>query len=231
MIKGGYILQPRVIDQSEAMNFNPATREVWQFILRRANHKDNGKFKRGQCFLSLKDIQDGLSWYIGYRKKTYSKPQLTKALRRLNDGNMIETVKEIRGLTITICKYDYYQDPKNYEGNNEEPTKGEQRSKGGRTINKNDNNENKEVIRPLVLLTIEQIKSAKEKFGTAYEWGLDELENHKQKSGQKYKSDYHALIGWVYEKAVDKGKIVQNQEKTFEERQREKAMRDGIPLK
>lgn len=140
MIKGGYILQPRIIDQSEAMNFNPTTRELWLFLLRRANHKDNGKFKRGQCFLSLNDMQNGLSWYSGYRKNTYSKPQLTKALRRLIESNMIETTKEIRGLTITICEYDYYQDPKNYEGNDKETPKEVDRLKGGRAINKNEKN-------------------------------------------------------------------------------------------
>jgi hypothetical protein len=208
MIKGGYILQPRIIDESEAMNFNPTTREVWQFLLRKANHKDNGKFKRGQCFLSLKSIQDGLSWYVGYRKMTYSKPQLTKAIRRLNEGNMIETTKEIRGMYITICNYDYYQDPKNYEGNDNDDTKGTNRSSGGHTKNKNEKNEKKERVRPLVLISIEEREKLKNRYGKSYEWALDELEHHKQKSGQKYKSDYHALTGWVYEKAIEKKKVM-----------------------
>lgn len=103
--------------------------------------------------------------------------------------------------------------------------------KGGSSIREEKIIEDKINVRPLVLLTADQIEKARLKLIGCYEWGLDELENHKQKTGKKYKSDYHALIGWVYEKAVDKGKIIQSREKSFEERQREKAIRDGIPVK
>ena len=46
-IKGGYILQPRVIDESDLIHEAPVVRELWLYLLRNVNHKDNGKFKRG----------------------------------------------------------------------------------------------------------------------------------------------------------------------------------------
>jgi len=49
-------------------------------------------------------------------------------------------MKATRGVIITVLKYDYYQDPKNYEGNDEETTKGSRRKSGGSTKNKNDKN-------------------------------------------------------------------------------------------
>jgi hypothetical protein len=149
VIPGGYILQPRIIDGSDLSGFPPVTRELWHYLLRNVNHARNERLNidRGQGFFRLSDIQDDLKWYSGYRKNIYSKPQLTKSLRRLREGNMVATAKETRGLLITICNYDYYQDPENYEGNGEETAKGSRKKSKGRTINKNgknNKNENKD---------------------------------------------------------------------------------------
>lgn len=146
MIEGGYILQPRCFDNSEAAHFPPCTREVWFFLLRNVNHKDNGKFKRGSGLFHLEDIQDALSWDVGFRKMTYSKPQISKALQRLagnsssstakesrrdHEGSMIETTKATRGVFVTIRNYDKYQNPKNYEGNDEGNAKETRRKREG----------------------------------------------------------------------------------------------------
>ena len=144
MIRGGYILQPRLFDKSDASHLSPVTRELWFYLLRNVNHSDNGQHKRGSGFFSLSDIQDALCWYTGYRKNTYSKPQLTKALRRLCERTMVETAKATRGLHITICNYVEYQNPKNYEGNGEGSTKEPRRDLEGQTIDKNGKNEKNE---------------------------------------------------------------------------------------
>lgn len=112
----------------------PCTRELWTYLLRKVNYVDNGKFKRGQGFFSLEEIQSDLAWWVGYRRETYSKPDLTKALRRLREGNMIETTKEVRGVVVTVCKYDYYQDSANYEGNAKETRRKEYDATGVFTI-------------------------------------------------------------------------------------------------
>lgn len=133
-IKGGYILQPRCYDKSAAAHFPPCTREVWFYLLRNVNYADNGKYRRGGGFFALKDIQDALSWSIGYRIERYSKPQITKALRRLHEGNMIATARATRGVYVTVLNYDKYQDSSLYEGNDEGNTKETRRKHEGMHI-------------------------------------------------------------------------------------------------
>jgi len=145
-IPGGYILQPRKFDMSEAARMPPVTREVWLYILRYVNHSDNGEFKRGQNFMTIKQIQEALSWFVGFRKMEYSKTQVAKSLRRLREGSMIATTKATRGFVVTVCNYDYYQDTKNYEGYNEGITKVSRRKRGDHTINKNVKNDNNKEI-------------------------------------------------------------------------------------
>ena len=141
MIPGGYILQPRLFYKSDAAHFPPCTRELWHYLLAHVNHADNGRYKRGQGFFQFTDIQEALSWTVGYRKEVYSKPQLTKALRRLNEGThgepMTATTKATRGIVVTVLNYDLYQNPGNYEGNGEGSTKETRRDLEGRTKNKN----------------------------------------------------------------------------------------------
>lgn len=144
MIRGGYVLQARKVDDSEIAFKPPHFREIFNWLYRQANHSDNGKFKRGQCFRSINDIQEGLKWFVGYRKCTYTKDQCEKALKWLRKAKMIETTKATRGMFITICNYEFYQDPKNYESNNESHKKATRKPQGSHTKNKNDNNENNE---------------------------------------------------------------------------------------
>lgn len=141
-IRGGYILQPRAIDQSEIIHESPIVRELWLYVLRKVNHQANGQYDRGQGFFNLSEIAEDLHWWVGYRKMKYSKPQLAKSLRRLRERNMIATAKATRGMLITVCKYDYYQNPKNYESNNEGTAKETRRKREGHTKNKNDKNDN-----------------------------------------------------------------------------------------
>lgn len=140
-IKGGYILQPRSFDNSSASHFPPCTREVWFFLLRNVNHADNGKFKRGSGFFALEDIQNALSWSVGCRVERYPKYQLVKAIRRLREGNMVATTKATRGVFITVLNYDKYQDPKQYEGNDEGNTKATRRQHEGTHLKQECKNE------------------------------------------------------------------------------------------
>ena len=122
-IKGGYILQPRSIDESEVKRFAPHIRELWLYLLRKANFSpqpfSDKIIKRGQLYTSYTDIIEDLSWYIGFRKKTYQKHHIETAMKRLVKAGMITTMKTTRGMIVTICKYGFYQDPKNYDNHNE----------------------------------------------------------------------------------------------------------------
>lgn len=131
MIEGGYILQPRKLDDSEVSKMSPVTRELWLYILRKVNHAPFKGLKRGQRHFLFSDIQNDLSWEFGYRTEKYSKPQLTKAIRRLKNASVIETTKATRGMVVTVCKYDFYQDPANYEGNTEGNKKPPRRKREG----------------------------------------------------------------------------------------------------
>lgn len=115
-IKGGYILQPRAIDQSSIAKSPPHVREIWMYILRRANHADcpEQRLRRGQLRTSYREILADLSWTVGYRKESYKKTQCEIAMRVLTREGMITTAKSTRGMVITVCKYDYYQNPNHY---------------------------------------------------------------------------------------------------------------------
>lgn len=117
MIKGGYILQPRCIQEGSMAHNPPVDRELWQYFLRSVNYYKHDLMPRGSGFFRLEDIQEDLSWKVGFRKMKYSKSQLSKSIRRMRDAGVATVTKETGGMIVTICKYDYYQDPNNYEGN------------------------------------------------------------------------------------------------------------------
>ena len=123
IIPGGYYIKARRIQESEIQRKPPVVRETWDWLLMNANHRDrkyNGFIvKRGQLFRTYKEILDGLSWQIGYRKMTYSDAQMKHSMKALRELLMITTKKELGGVLITVLNYDRYQDPKNYERTNE----------------------------------------------------------------------------------------------------------------
>lgn len=122
-IKGGYILQPRKIDDSDIAKSPPHVREIWMYLLRKANHRDrkvNGKvIKRGQALTSYRQILEDLSWYVGARKESYARHHCETAMKALTKATMVTTTKTTRGMIVTILNYDYYQNPKNYDTYNE----------------------------------------------------------------------------------------------------------------
>jgi len=145
-IKGGYYIKARCIQNSEIAIMPPYIREIWDWLLKEANHTDkkiNGTvIKRGQLIRTFKDIQEGLKWMVGWRKMTYKKWQCENAMKFLRKRGMITTRKTTRGMLITICKYDYYQNPENYENNRKADKRTTDYKQTTDTINKNDNNDN-----------------------------------------------------------------------------------------
>ena len=67
-ITGGYYIKARCTQSSWIAHAPPVVRETWDYLLRKANHKDkryNGFIvKRGQLFCSYKDIMEALHWKI-----------------------------------------------------------------------------------------------------------------------------------------------------------------------
>ena len=153
-IPGGYYIKARKIQESQIQKKPPHVREIWDWLLMNANHstvKYNGfEVKRGQLFRTYKEIRDGLSWFVGYRKMMYSENQTKKAMKTLRECLMIDSAKALGGVLITIINYDTYQNPKNYERTNDstnERTNAEpMRNQGGTDNNKNVKNKKNETI-------------------------------------------------------------------------------------
>ena len=140
-IEGGYYIKARKIQESEIAHAPPHVREIWDWLIKEANHKDNGKFKRGQTMRSYNDIRNGLKWHVGFRTERYSKNHCETAMRWLTKRGMIHTAKTTRGMIITIVNYDIYQNPMNYGKYNETYNKHTTNIQSVDTINNNDKNE------------------------------------------------------------------------------------------
>lgn len=131
----GYILISRKLIESEIWNKPPLYVKVWLYLLIRAQHSDYKDLKRGQLWTSIDEIREACSYNVGFRKVTPTKREvwsILEFLRNPKNGNilrkpyegtaketMVETTKGTHGMLVTICNYDVYQTPKNYEGNGE----------------------------------------------------------------------------------------------------------------
>jgi uncharacterized phage protein (TIGR02220 family) len=122
-ISGGYVLKARKVWESEVAHAPPHVREIWDWLIMAANHtgkKKHGRIlNRGQVLTSYDEIREALHWMVGWRKQRYTKSQCETSMKFLRkpsrNGPMITTTKTTRGIIITICNYDFYQSPKNYE--------------------------------------------------------------------------------------------------------------------
>ncbi len=116
-------------------------REIWLYLLRKANHSDvnvhGTVIKRGQLVTRYSDILDDLSWYVGFRKESYKRHHCETAMKLLTREQMITTTRTTRGMIVTICNYDYYQTPENYETDKGRRNKATTKPQSSHTINKN----------------------------------------------------------------------------------------------
>jgi len=140
-IEGGYVLRPRSTKHSDLAHSPPVVREIFEWLVREANHDTNKTCTRGQCIRTYKDMQDGLHWMQGFIKRQYSKWDCERALKALRMATRIATQKTTRGLLITIVNYDFYQNPKNYKTETLKPTRmATRKPQRCATINNNVNN-------------------------------------------------------------------------------------------
>jgi uncharacterized protein YneF (UPF0154 family) len=123
-IPGGYILFARKTLESEIMDKPPLYFKLWGWMLMQAKFKPKNGLSRGQFKTSIKEMQEAMSYFVGYRKETPTGKQIRGIYESLAKGHMIGTMKVTGGLIITILNYDKYQDPKNYEWHNEQAHEG-----------------------------------------------------------------------------------------------------------
>jgi len=140
-IKGGYYIKARKIQESEVSRMPPCTREIWDYLLMKANHKDSAVCKRGQHLTSVNQIREALSWYAGWRKNSYKISDCENSMKRLRAAGMITTKKTARGMLVTIVNYDTYQDPSRYENRTTAEQTDARLPENCRMINKNEKND------------------------------------------------------------------------------------------
>lgn len=143
-IPGGYYIKARCIKESEIYHCPPHFREIWDWLMAKANHRDekvHGKIiKRGQCFVRCKEVLEDLKWKVGYRTERYKRHQYENAMKFLRSREMIAVTKTGWGSIVTILNYDYYQDSKNYERRSESRNESRSLPDTYRTKNKNEKN-------------------------------------------------------------------------------------------
>ena len=208
-INGGYYIKARCIKNSAVYKAPPYVREIWDYLLREANHADkkyNGYIiTRGQLFRSYKEIRNDLSWKVGYRTERYNENQMKMGMRYLMKQLMITLTKQPRGNIITICNYDLFQNPKNYEATSEatnEATNGQPMgNQGVPSINKNEKKKEvknkKEKYLEFVFLTKSEHEKLLNNFGNdELQDFIKRLNNYIGSSGKKYKSHYYTILAW-----------------------------------
>ncbi|RYZ25646.1 MAG: hypothetical protein EOO10_17705 [Chitinophagaceae bacterium] len=93
--------------------------------------------RRGQLFRTQKEIREALSWKVGYRREMYSASSISRAFDHLlEDGMIKEPEQSTLGFLITICHYDYYQNPENFKTTTKERrtgTRTKTQTKSGQT--------------------------------------------------------------------------------------------------
>ena len=240
----GYILESRTILNSPIWDKPPLYFKVWHYLLLNAQHTDYKGLKRGQLVTSIPEIQEACAYYVGYRKVTPTKKEIYGIVNFLrnpcggnhggnNEESMIVTAKVTHGMLVTICNYNIYQNPKNYESNNGKDTKVTtkelRKERQGNNINKNDKNDKNDKEerertahksaygrKGKVLLTDEEYKAIKDYFTDA-----DGLINHVGEylaNASKRYEDHDSLI-WQIGKQ-DKW-AVKRQTQTYELTQEE----------
>jgi hypothetical protein len=115
IIPGGFVLLARKLLESELMDKPPLYSKLWQWLILRAEwRKDAGKIARGQLVTTIAEMQDAMSYRVGYRKITPTKDAVRSAYEAFVKATMITTAKTTRGMIITIQNYELYQNSKNY---------------------------------------------------------------------------------------------------------------------
>jgi len=123
----GFFKVHRKIDKSDIWITKPSWWfKVWAYIIKEVNFAESGKFKRGQQFFTLSKIHTGC--YLS--NDNVKVKTVDNVIRWLKSNEMLTTQKTTRGMIITICNYNTYQDVVRHENDtpNENGTRMERES-------------------------------------------------------------------------------------------------------
>jgi len=120
-IHGGYILLARKLLESELMEKPSHYLKLWVWMLAKANWKDRDKLRRGQFVTTIAEMQEAGGYRVGYRVRRLTRDEVRSAYEAFAKASMITTTKTSRGMIITICNYELYQNADNYEAHKVAP--------------------------------------------------------------------------------------------------------------
>ena len=86
VIPGGYTLLSRRILESAIWSKPPLYLKVWIYLLSRAQHTDYKGLKRGQLWTSIPELQDAMSYKVGFRTEKPTKKQIWSAFRMAQES-------------------------------------------------------------------------------------------------------------------------------------------------
>lgn len=183
---------------------------------------------RGEWCRSIRKIQEDLTYVENRQIKTYSTSVISRCIKRLEDSQRICTRLHELGTVFTVVNYELYQGFGGSKKDNLERNL-EQSGNSGGTVgeqsgnnNKNVKNANKakkvkeEVIKEIYADKVTLSKDEYEKLIVKYgseelaKAAIEKLSIYKCSKVTKYVSDYHVLIGWIYEDFVKRKLIVLN---------------------
>lgn len=133
-IMGGAFHLARQIFDSKIWKNKPSTwKIIWIYIIGQVNHKENGKFKRGEGYFNfsreLKNIGNDITYDM-----------IRHALKFFKDEQMISTLRSTRGMIIKVLMYNKYQTLNNYVSTSSSTREAQEKHKRSTPINKNDKN-------------------------------------------------------------------------------------------
>lgn len=138
--RGAIVFARKIIDSEIFLHKPDKWFKIWTFILISCNFKDNGKFKKGECFTTYGEI-------CSYTKATRN--EVDHCIRWLKSATQIATRRATRGLFIKVVNYEIYQNISTYRSDTKSDTKSDLKAIGrrqrGDTIKNNENNENNDI--------------------------------------------------------------------------------------
>lgn len=130
---GAFVLA-RKIYESEIWQSKPSWwLKVWIYILGHVNFRKRGKFNRGSGFFNRKMIYAGCAlWEEEIKSAT-----VDNVIRYLRENEMVTTQKTTRGMIISVCNYNKYQNLGAYENDTGDDLETRQKRDRNDTIQKN----------------------------------------------------------------------------------------------
>lgn len=142
--RGFFLLSRSLFESDIWCQKPPEYAKIWIYLIGQAAHTERKRggyqYKRGQLFCSSKDLEEQISYLVGYRAAGKSASTAKRVLKFLRDTGRITYTSAPRGYLITVLNYDAYQTSANYERTVERTTRAPRSNQKQLPINKKENN-------------------------------------------------------------------------------------------